>query len=120
MFLHDEPETQKARRSIQIGSAFGLLDGKTRSGHIPLLLLCGDFVKKVSIAKQQKMNSEAELCFSDADFEYIFLSEHRVPFLGSNFYNGTGIITDNKANEVSFPIPSILKNRTCAVSTMVV
>ena len=35
---------------------------ETRSGYIPLLLLCGDFVKKVSIAKQKKMNGEAEMC----------------------------------------------------------
>jgi hypothetical protein len=27
-----------------------------------LLLLCGDFAKKESIAKQAKINSEAEMC----------------------------------------------------------
>ena len=41
---------------------------ETRSGYIPLLLLCGDFVKKVSIAKQTKMNSEAGMCPPGKDF----------------------------------------------------
>jgi hypothetical protein len=65
--LQDDPETQKARRSIRDGSIFGLHDGKTRSGHVPLLLLCGDFAKKVSIAKQAKMNSEAKSCVLSND-----------------------------------------------------
>ena len=39
-----------------------------RSGFIPLLSLCGDFEKKVSIAKQAKMNGEARTCLLSADF----------------------------------------------------
>jgi hypothetical protein len=58
---------KKPEGRFGIGSIFGLLDGKTRSGFIPLLLLCGDFEKKVSIAKQRKMNSEAETCPLDAN-----------------------------------------------------
>ena len=62
---------QKARRSIHTldqPSGYSIFMRKMRSGYIPLLLLCGDFAKKVSIAKQTKTNSEAEMRLLYTDF----------------------------------------------------
>ena len=49
-------------------SGYSIFMRKMRSGYIPLLLLCGDFEKKVSIAKQTKTNSEADICSLYSDF----------------------------------------------------
>ena len=52
----------KVDPELDQSSGFSIFICRTRPKHVPLLLLCGDFEKKVSIAKQKKTNSEAEMC----------------------------------------------------------
>ena len=60
MFLN----RKKPEGRSEVGSAFGLLDfhGSNAVGIHPSTIIMRRFRKKVSIAKQQKTDSEAEMC----------------------------------------------------------